>query len=82
MKANKLEIGRMYQLKVDSALGYEDYYYTGVTHPNPQGGLDYCFKMLGGSYWFDEKGIKPMKATKERDWWIVLNAVDKKKENK
>lgn len=85
MKVTELEVGRMYCLKVDSAMGYEDYYYTGETHPNPSGGLNYCFKMMGGYYWFDEEGIKPMIATKERDWWMVFNYTSNellKKENK
>ena len=81
MKIEELVVGGRYRLIVSSAIGYDDYFYTGDTHPNPEGGLLYCFEGTAGHsgyYWFDAKDIEEMEYI-ETDYWRVLNKAIKNK---
>lgn len=86
MKVEELVIGGRYRFPVNSVIGYEEYYYTGNTQTNPNGGLYYCFEGAAwctGYHWFDTNDIETMKYL-ETDWWrsMVWTEKVKKQENK
>lgn len=81
MTVEELEVGGLYILRVDSAIGYEEWSYTGECMPaNPEGYI-YCFEgkaFNSGYQWFSEEDIKQFEFTGEIDYWRKFNYVSKK----